>query len=58
MGLYIGDDGEFKIYLNGKSYKLNFYSKILITNGVRLLTDDDYVLKDIKGLYITAKGDD
>jgi hypothetical protein len=57
MCLYIGDDGKFKVYLNGKAYKLNFYSTILITNGVRLLTDDDYILKDAKGLYITTKGD-
>lgn len=54
MALYLGDK-KLKIDLNNKKYYLNFYSKIPITNGIRLLSSDGYILKDFKGLYLTTK---
>ena len=55
MGLYLGSSGELKVNLNGEAYYLNLYSAIPIINGIKLLSSDDYVLRDMYGLYITAK---
>ena len=55
MALYLGSSEELKINLDGIVYYLNLYSKNPITNGVRLLSDDNYILKDLNGLYITTK---
>lgn len=54
MALYLGDK-KIKININGVIYKLNLYSQTLITNGIRLLSSDNYILKDSNGFYITAK---
>ena len=55
MALYLGSSEELKINLDGIVYYLNLYSKNPITNGVRLLSDDNYILKDLNGLYINTK---
>lgn len=55
MALYLGNSEKLKIILDGKVYKLNLYSKNPITNGIRLLSSDGYILKDINGLFITSK---
>ena len=54
MALYIGGE-KVKINLDGVAYYLNLYSVIPITNGIRLLSSDGYILKDDSGLYITTK---
>ena len=54
MALYLGSD-KVKINLDGVTYCLNLYSTTLIINGICLLSLDNYLLKDINGLYITAK---
>lgn len=54
MALYLGSE-KVKVNLNGLAYYLNFYTTAAITNGVMLLTSDNYTLKDKNGLYLTAK---
>lgn len=54
MALYLGSD-KVKINLDGVTYCLNLYSTTLIINGICLLSLDNYLLKDVNGLYITAK---
>lgn len=57
MALYLGNSEKLKFNLNGFLYHLNFFtsSSQSITNGIRLLSSDGYVLKDSKGLYLTSK---
>lgn len=55
MALYLGNKGKQKINLNGNAYYLNLFSSTLMLNGIRLLTSDDYLLRDCNGLYLTAK---
>lgn len=57
MGLYLGNN-QIKIHLNGDKCSLNLFSETPITNGVVLLSSDNYILKDINGLYVTAKEDE
>lgn len=58
MALYLGSSEELKICLNSVEYCLNLYSTTPITNGIRLLSSEDYILKDSNGLYLTAKEDE
>ena len=56
MALYLGSSEKQKIRLsNGGVFNLNLYTLSPITNGIRLLTSDNYILKDSKGIYITTK---
>lgn len=57
MALYFGSDRR-RINLGGSMWYLNLFSTISITNGIRLLSSDGYVLKDSNGTYITAKEDE
>lgn len=57
MALYFGSSEKLKVNLDGIKYYLNLYSKNPITNGIRLLSSEKYILKDSNGLYITAKED-
>jgi hypothetical protein len=54
MGLYIGSAKQ-KLILNGETLCLNIPTAIPITNGDLLLSSDDYILKDMNGLYLTVK---
>ena len=54
MALYFGSEKQ-KIVLDGVVYCLNLFSEIPIVNGIMLLSSDDYILKDVNGLYLTAK---
>ena len=54
MAVYLGGSGQ-KINLDGKTYCLNMFTKIIITNGELLLSSDNYILKDSNGLYLTTK---
>lgn len=54
MGMYFGR-GKVKIVTDGAKQGLKFLSVIPITNGIRLVSSDEYVLKDSKGLYLTIK---
>ena len=55
MGLYLGSGNQsLKIILDGVVYKLNLYSTAPITNGIVLISSDNYVLKDIDDQYLTV----
>lgn len=54
MALYLGRSEQQKVILNGVVYRFNLYSTTLITNGIRLLSSDDYILKSSDGYYLTA----
>lgn len=56
MALYLGSSDKQKIVLDGNTYFMNLFSKILITNGDILLSSDNYILKDSNGLFLTVKG--
>ena len=55
MALYLGSSQELKVNLDGVVYRFNLYVETPITNGVRLLSSDDYILKDSNGIYLTSK---
>lgn len=44
---------QYNIFLNGKAYALVIPSSI--TNGIKLLSSDNYILTDINGIYLTTK---
>ena len=54
MALYLGRD-KVKINLDNVVYYLNLFSEGLITNGVRILSSEGYILKDSNGLYLTTE---
>lgn len=58
MALYLGSSNELKINLNGVVYRLNLFSATSITDYVRLLSSDNYILTDSNGLYLTSKEDE
>ena len=57
MALYLGSE-KVKLIFDNTKYQLNLYSEKLITNGIILLSSDGYMLKDLDGLYLTAKEDE
>ena len=57
MALFLGNS-QVKIALEDKKFSLNLYSPTPITNGIRLLSSEGYILKDANGLYLTAKEED
>lgn len=54
MALYLGNE-IIKVNINGVSYKFNLFSATPIFNGIRLLSSENYILKDANGTYLTAK---
>ena len=54
MALYLGSN-KIKINLNGVTYCLNLFSETIILNGIKLLSSDNYILKDSNGFFLTAK---
>lgn len=58
MAIYVGGQ-KYKLIIGGEVCGLNIYTpNVIITNGIRLLSSDDYTLKDINGLYLTTKKED
>lgn len=55
MALYLGSSEKLQININNIKYYLNLFSKTPITNSIRLLTSNGYILKDSNGLYLTTK---
>ena len=55
MALYLGSSKKLKVSINNVVYRFNLYSKTPITNGIRLLSSESYILKDSSGLYLTVK---
>ena len=56
MTLYLGTTKQ-KINMGGNALNLNLYSSTPITNGIRLMSSEGYILKDTDGLYLIAKED-
>ena len=54
MGLYLGSYNA-TINLNGVVYCINPQSHAPIISGTKLLSLENYVLKDANGLYLIAK---
>jgi hypothetical protein len=52
MALYLGRD-KVKINLNGIAYCLNLFSAMPVTSGALLLSQDEYILQDFNGIYLT-----
>lgn len=46
MALYLGNSGKVKINLDGATCYLNLFSTTPITNGIRLLSSENLLLKD------------
>ena len=57
MALYLGND-KIKINLDGIAYCLNLAPINVITNNIRLLSSDNYILQDSNGIYLLAKEGD
>ena len=58
MAIYVGGT-KYKLILGGDVCNMDTYTpNIIITNGIRLLSSDDYTLKDINGLYLTTIKED
>ena len=55
MALYLGSSEELKINLDGVVYHFNLFSTTPITNFIRLVSSDNYILQDLNGLYLTVK---
>lgn len=54
MGLYLGSE-KLKIITPSGVWNLVIYSPTPITNGIMLLSSDNYILKDSDGVYLTAR---
>ena len=54
MALYLGNK-KVKLYLDNVLYYVNLFSHSPIVNGVLLKSSDDFILKSLDGLYMTAK---
>lgn len=57
MALYFGEE-KVKINIDGTVYCANLLATIPIIYGVKLLSFDNYILKDLNGLYLTAEEGD
>lgn len=55
MSVYLGTN-KVKIILDGKIYKINIDSSI--SDKIRLLSSDKYILKDSNGIYLVPKEGD
>lgn len=58
MPLYLGSSDKQKVILNGVVYRFNLGISAPDTDSIRLLSSDNYILKDSNGLYLIAKGDE
>jgi hypothetical protein len=55
MALYVGSEEKRKVILDGVVYRFNLFTTAPITNFIRLLSSDNYTLKDSSGLYLTVE---
>lgn len=58
MALYLGSSEKLQVKLDNIIYNINLFSSTLITNSIRLLSLDNYILKDANGLYLTINEED
>ena len=57
MALYLGNSGKRKVILNGVVYAVNLFLEAPIVNKIKLLSSDNYILKDCNGLYLLPSSD-
>lgn len=55
MALHLGSSEKVKLTHNSTLIRFNIFTEKEITNGLKLLTSEGYILKDSKGVYLTAK---
>lgn len=58
MALYLGSSGNLKIILNGIVYSVELIPIAPVLNNIALLSSDNYILKDLNGVCLTAKESD
>lgn len=58
MALYLGSSEKQKVIIDGVVYRLNLLTSTPMTNFIRLLSSDNYTLKDLQGLYLTVEEDE
>ena len=58
MALYLGSNEKVKIISNNVKYILNIGTVVKPIKEGYLLSFDDYILKDLNGLYLIAKEDE
>ena len=61
MGLYLGNSEKLQIVttINSISGVCNLFIPSVnpITNGMKLISSDNFILKDSNGIYLTTKED-
>lgn len=57
MALYLGNSEKLKITLDNIAHCLNLCLTVPVINTVKLMSADEYILKDSNGLYLTVKED-
>ena len=57
MAIYIGSQ-KYKLIAGGDVCDMQICLSTPIINGIRLLSSDDFILKDINGLYLTIEKED
>ena len=56
MALYFSDNTKLKINLNGEIRCLNIGTPLpAVSKNIKLLSSDNYILKDINGLFLIPK---
>lgn len=58
MALYLGSSEKLKIALSGTTFRFHLPIEILITEAIKLMSFDNYILKDVNGLYLIPKEDE
>lgn len=54
MGFYVGDT-KYKIIINNVVHTMKSSMASVVTDGIKLLSSDNLILKDSNQLYLTAK---
>ena len=54
MALFLGSSEKLKLWLSSNRFSLIIPAPVYTVNGVRLLSSDNYILKDSNGLYLTV----
>ena len=57
MALYIGKGQKVKIATEKGSCRVKYVYIKPNTDNIKLISQDDYLLTDLNGLYLTAKED-
>lgn len=53
MALYVSEHKQ-NLYLGNTPMILHIFTPTPMTNGIRLKSSEDYILKDSRGVYLTA----